>query len=145
VTTEKYGFSVPESHVYATHPLYDKEGRLTHSLDPYYPQTQGKGKTETIKKFIQQHYKNTGPILVAGDSEGDQNMMSDFNDTKCVLIINRLRASDTIIGELSAKAVRDYNKDDAKILLQGRDENKGEFLSSQSSILMGTNNEVSLP
>ena len=145
VTTEKYGFSVPESHVYAMHPLYDKEGRLTHSLDPYYPQTQGKGKTETIKKFIQQHYKNTGPILVAGDSEGDQNMMSDFNDTKCVLIINRLRSSDTIIGELSAKAVRDYNKDDAKILLQGRDENKGKFLPSQSSILMGTNNKVSLP
>ena len=72
-------------------------------------------------------------------------MMSDFNETNCVLIINRLRSSDTIIGELSAKAVRDYNKDDAKILLQGRDENKGEFLPSQSSILMGTNNKVSLP
>ena len=145
VTIDKYGFSVPESHVYAMHPLYDKKGKLTHSLDPYYPQTQGRGKTETIKKFIQQRYKNTGPILVAGDSEGDQNMMSDFNDTKCVLIINRLRSSDTTIGELSAKAVRDYNKDDAKILLQGRDENKGVFLPSQSSILMGTNNEVSLP
>jgi hypothetical protein len=51
VTTGKYGFSVPESHVYAMHPLYDKEGRLTHSLDPYYPQTQGKGKTETIKEI----------------------------------------------------------------------------------------------
>lgn len=145
VTIDRYGFSVPESHVYAMHPLYDKEGKLTHSLDPYYPQTQGKGKTETIKKFIQQRYKNTGPIFVAGDSEGDQNMMSDFNDTKLVLIINRLRSSDTIIGKLSAKAVRDYNKDDAKILLQGRDENKGEFLPSQSSILMGTNNEISLP
>ena len=72
-------------------------------------------------------------------------MMSDFNDTNCVLIINRLRSSDTIIGELSAKAVRDYNNDDAKILLQGRDENKGEFSPSQSSILMGTNNKVSLP
>ncbi|MDM4208055.1 haloacid dehalogenase-like hydrolase [Klebsiella spallanzanii] len=145
VTVDKYGFSVPESHVYAMHPLYDKEGKLTHSLDPYYPQTQGKGKTETIKKFIQEHYKNTGPILVAGDSEGDQNMMSDFNDTRLVLIINRLRSSNTIIGELSTKAVRDYNNVDAKILLQGRDENKGVFLPSQSSILMGTNNKVSLP
>lgn len=71
--------------------------------------------------------------------------MSDFNDTKLVLIINRLRSSDTIIGKLSAKAVRDYNKNDAKILLQGRDENKGELLPLQSSILMGTNNEISLP
>lgn len=145
VTVDKYGFSVPESHVYAMHPLYDKEGKLTHSLDPYYPQTQGKGKTETIKKFIQEHYKNTGPILVAGDSEGDQNMMSDFNDTRLVLIVNRLRSSNTIIGELSTKAVRDYNNVDAKVLLQGRDENKGVFLPSQSSILMGTNNKVSLP
>ncbi|VUS92771.1 haloacid dehalogenase-like hydrolase [Klebsiella spallanzanii] len=145
VTVDKYGFSVPESHVYAMHPLYDKEGKLTHSLDPYYPQTQGKGKTETIKKLIQEHYKNTGPILVAGDSEGDQNMMSDFNDTRLVLIVNRLRSSNTIIGELSTKAVRDYNNVDAKVLLQGRDENKGVFLPSQSSILMGTNNKVSLP
>lgn len=145
VTQDKYGFSVPEAHVYAMHPLYDKEGKLTHSLDPNYPQTQGKGKTETIKKFIQQHYKNTGPILVAGDSEGDQNMMSDFKDTKLVLIINRLRSSNTTIGQLSANAVRDYNKEDAKILLQGRDENKGTFLPSQGSILMGTHNKVSLP
>lgn len=145
VTQDKYGFSVPQSHIYAMHPVYDKEGKLTDALDPAYPQSQGKGKTEIIRKFIQQRYQNTGPILVAGDSEGDQNMMSDFSDTRLVLIINRLRSADSPIGKLSAKAVESYKKDGAKILLQGRDENKGIFIPSQSSILMGTYNEVLLP
>lgn len=145
MTQKKYGFSLPENHIYAMHPQYDKEGKLTHSLDPLYPQTQGKGKTETINKFISQNYANSGPVLVAGDSEGDQNMMSDFNDTRLVLIINRLRSADTIIGKLSAQAAQEYKKDNNRILLQGRDENAGEFLPSQSSLLIGASKPALLP
>lgn len=142
---EKYGFSIPASHIYAMHPLYDQEGKLTSSLDSFYPQTQGKGKTETINKFIRINYNNKGPGLVCGDSEGDQNMMSDFDDTRLVLIINRLQSPQSIIGKLSAQAVHDYKKDTAKILLQGRNENKGEFLLSQGTILSGTDKPVLLP
>ncbi len=124
-------YFVPESQVFAMHLLHTKDNKLTSDLDPVYPQTQGKGKTETIRKFIQNKYAGKGPLLVAGDSEGDQNMMSDFPDTEVVLIINRLRSPDTIIGKLSRQAVKEYGQRDAKVLLQGRNDNIGEFVPSQ--------------
>lgn len=72
----------------------------------------------------------------AGDSEGDQNMMQDFADTKQVLIINRLRGND--IGNLSKIAAQTHGKANAKYLLQGRDDNKGTLVPSQMHYKLGT-------
>lgn len=130
-------YLVPDSQVFAMHLLRTKENKLTSDLDPAYPQTQGKGKTETIRQFIQGKYAGKGPLLVAGDSEGDQNMMSDFPDTEVVLIINRLRSPDTIIGKLSQQAVREYGQKEAKVLLQGRNDNTGLFVPSQLHTPLG--------
>lgn len=47
--------------------------------------------------------------------------MQDFSDTKQVLIINRLKGKD--IATLSKQAFESYGKPDAKILLQGRNDN----------------------
>lgn len=132
-------YAVPESQVYAMHLLRTKENKLTSDLDPAYPQTQGKGKTETIRKFIQAKYDGKGPLLVAGDSEGDQNMMSDFPDTEVVLIINRLRSPDSIIGKLSKQAVAEYGQEKASVLLQGRNDNTGVFVPSQLHTPLGEN------
>ncbi|MTH45796.1 HAD family hydrolase [Intestinirhabdus alba] len=130
-------YSVPETQVFAMRLLHTSDGKLTAGLDPDYPQTQGKGKTETIRKFIQNKYAGKGPLLVAGDSEGDQNMMSDFPDTEVVLIINRLRPADSVIGQLSKRAVEEYKQKDAKILLQGRNDNTGEFIAAQIHYPLG--------
>ncbi|MEW5110427.1 haloacid dehalogenase-like hydrolase, partial [Morganella morganii] len=130
-------YSVPESQVFAMHLLRTKDNKLTSDLDPVYPQTQGKGKTETIRKFIQDKYTGKGTLLVAGDSEGDQNMMSDFPDTEVVLIINRLRSPDTIIGQLSKQAVKEHGQKDAKVLLQGRNDSTGVFVPSQLHTPLG--------
>ncbi|HHN8377002.1 TPA: haloacid dehalogenase-like hydrolase [Morganella morganii] len=130
-------YSVPESQVFAMHLLRTKDNKLTSDLDPVYPQTQGKGKTETIRKFIQDKYAGKGPLLVAGDSEGDQNMMSDFPDTEVVLIINRLRSPDSIIGQLSKQAVKEHGQKDAKVLLQGRNDSTGVFVPSQLHTPLG--------
>ena len=130
-------YSIPESQIFAMHLQRTQDNKLTSSLDPFYPQTQGKGKTETIRKFIQDKYNGRGPLFVAGDSEGDQNMMSDFPDTEVVLIINRLRSPNTIIGQLSKQAVNEYGQKDAKVLLQGRNDNTGVFVPSQLSTPLG--------
>jgi Phosphoserine phosphatase len=132
----KFGYNNPDTMVLAMELERDDKGRLMTEFRKGYDQTQGPGKTKTINRFLVSKY-GYGPIMIAGDSEGDQNMMVDFDTVECVLIINRLRKPSTIIGGLSIKAVETYGKADAKYLLQGRDENKGTFVPSQLAYPLG--------
>ena len=61
-----------------------------------------------------------------------------------MLIINRLRAPDTIIGKLSIKAVETYQKPDSVYLLQGRNDNTGQLMPMQKSIPLGKKDAVAL-
>lgn len=133
----EFGYNNPKDHVIAMELERDANGVILPEYRKGYNQTQGKGKTVEITRLIAPKYQNQGPILVAGDSEGDQNMFQDFKDTQKVLIINRLRKPTTDIGKFSKEAVATYKKDNAKFLLQGRDENTGLFLPSQKTILLG--------
>ena len=114
----------------------DEAGKIKMQFREGYCQTQGKGKTKTIQRFLASKY-GYGPVFVAGDSEGDQNMMQDFDDTQLVLIVNRLRSHSTDIGKLSKQAAESYRKPEAKYLLQGRNDNTGLFVSSQASYPYG--------
>lgn len=125
-----------DQHVIAMELERDNQGVIQSEFRKGYVQTQGKGKTEAIHQFLVKKY-GYGPIMIAGDSEGDQNMMQDFEDTKLVLIINRLRSNDSDIGQLSQKAAKEYKAPEAKYLLQGRDENLGVFIPSQLHIKLG--------
>ena len=71
------------------------------------------------------------------------NMMQDFADTRLVLIINRLKGLD--IAKLSKIAVDTYGKPDAKYLLQGRNDNTGQFVPSQAHYKLGSTEAVILP
>lgn len=130
----RYGYNNPAERVLAMELERNAQGVIQPEFRRGYDQTQGKGKTKTIERFLVSRY-GYGPTFVAGDSEGDQNMMQDFADTRAVLIVNRLRASD--IGKLSGVAVQSYGKPDAKYLLQGRDDNAGVFVASQLSTPLG--------
>lgn len=132
-----YGYNNPDHRVIAMELERSKEGRIMAQFRQGYDQTQGVGKTKNIERFLVSKY-GYGPILVAGDSEGDQNMMQDFADTKLVLIINRLRSPSTDIGKFSQEAVKTYGKQNAKFLLQGRNDNTGLFVPSQKSYQFGS-------
>lgn len=132
-----YGYNNPANRVLAMELERDKTGRIKTQFRKGYDQTQGEGKTKTIKRFLVSKY-GYGPIFIAGDSEGDQNMMQDFADTKLVLIINRLRSND--IGKLSKIAAETYKQPSAKYLLQGRDDNNGVFVKSQLHYKLGHSN-----
>ncbi|WP_244991603.1 haloacid dehalogenase-like hydrolase [Clostridium senegalense] len=127
----KYKYNVPEQNIMAME-LQRKDNVIVPEFKEGYDQTQGAGKTKTIKRFLASE-KGYGPILVAGDSAGDVAMLKDFEDTKIGLIINRLK--DGEIGELSKLASESVGKEDAKYLLQGRDENTGTFRPSEKSIM----------
>ena len=136
----QYGLNVAEEDVYAMELKLDEEGRYIneYNYDEYF-QTQGPGKKQTIDKFIAPNYGGTGPIFVAGDSQGDFNMITEYPDMKLGLIINRVRGDDfKSISKEAAETIGDVN---AKYILQGRDENKGVYIPTQKSILLGSDEE----
>lgn len=133
----KFGYNHNDNMVYAMELERDAKGRIMTQFKKGYDQTQGPGKTKTIERFLVSKY-GYGPIMIAGDSEGDQNMMADFDSIKVVLIINRLRKPSTIIGGFSKIAVDTYGQTDAKYLLQGRDDNKGVLVPSQKAFSFGS-------
>ncbi|MDR0441260.1 MAG: haloacid dehalogenase-like hydrolase [Candidatus Accumulibacter sp.] len=136
-SNSEYKYDNPENMAYAMELERDANGRIMTEYRRGYDQTQGKGKTKTIERFLVSKY-GYGPLMIAGDSEGDQNMMGDFKDTKIVLIINRLRSPKTDIGQFSKLAVESYGKQGAKFLLQGRDDNKGTLVPSQLHFRLGS-------
>lgn len=137
-TNPKYGYELPAKNIYAMELLKTDDGKIKAELNPDYYQTQGKGKTETIKKFLVPTH-NKGPVITGGDSNGDVNMLSDFDDTKVSLIINRCKGGK--IGELCTKAIDTMGKPDQRYFLQGRNNNTGEFIPSEKTILLGENTE----
>ncbi len=138
-TNAKYGLNVKPENVYAMMLKKDKDGRYINEYDNEYFQTQGKGKTHTINAFIRGQYENRDPIMVAGDSSGDYNMMIDYDGMQLGLIINRYRSGS--FGELSKQAANAMGKPDPRYVLQGRDENTGLFRPSEKTILLGETEE----
>ena len=80
-----------------------------------YPQTQTKGKVEVINRYLKPKHGGKDPILVAGDSIGDANMLSEYKGTKVLLLMKR-------------KGKLDDLAKDARALVQKRNEQTGLFV-----------------
>ena len=87
-TDKSYGYNLADGSVYGM--------RLEMNGDKYraeykagYPQTQTKGKVEIINTYLKPKHNGKAPILVAGDSSGDTNMLTEFKDTKVLLLMKR--------------------------------------------------------
>lgn len=91
--------------------------------EPAYPLTYRAGKVQVIRQFLP-----APPILVAGDTNTDYDMLTAFPETRVRLVIHRYVAGD--IQMLHAAAL----SGDGRTLLQGRDERTGAFLPQQRSI-----------
>lgn len=137
-TKEKFGYNITEDHVYGMELVKNDSGVIQSEYNNDYFQTQGEGKTKTIKKFIADKHGNQDPILIAGDSNGDYAMLKDFEGLQMGIIFNLLRDPSKGIGLLSQTAVDTYDSKDAKYFLQGRDENKGVLVKSRETIKLGT-------
>jgi phosphoserine phosphatase len=138
----KYGYNVPPENVIGMKTkMKDGVYQGEYDYSDGYPQTQQKGKSIAIKQILVSKY-GYGPIFVAGDSQGDFNMATEFPDTQLTLLINRLRADD--FGKLGVQAVRETGSEKARYVMQGRDENTGQFRPSTSTIKMGADVEALL-
>lgn len=149
---ECMGYGVPEDQVFAMRNKLDENGLYINEYDydwggeGKYSQTQGEGKSAVIANFIAPKYDGAGPLMVFGDSAGDWNMMTDWmesGDTVLGVIFNRYRKpSSDPIWKGSDEAAKTIGDADARFVLQGRDENKGQLRPSESSILLNQTEEV---
>ncbi|MBU3227806.1 haloacid dehalogenase-like hydrolase [Clostridium algidicarnis] len=141
-TNPKFGYDIPKENVYAMELERDDKGVIKSEFRKDYDQTQSKGKTKTIERFLVEKYAGKGPLIVGGDSAGDVAMLTDFNDTKFSLIVNRCKGDE--LGKISKEAADTIGKEDARYYLQGRNENTGEFIPTQKSVFLGSKEEVLL-
>lgn len=128
-TLPKYGYSLPRDHVFGLR-LAQEHGRLAARYLAGWPLLHGPGKVELIRRELVSRL-GRGPALVFGDSDGDFNMLAEFEDTETGLIVNRLKGGD--IGYLCHRAVASHGKSDARFLLQGRNDAIGLWQPAQSS------------
>ncbi len=104
-----------------------KDGRITDDYDNSVPVTSKEGKAKTIESLIAPQHKNKAPILIAGDSDGDFNMMDQYKDEAVILILERAGAPKAKLSAFIEEAKLQRNDKRPNILLQSRNETKGCF------------------
>ncbi|POF61563.1 phosphoserine phosphatase [Novacetimonas maltaceti] len=132
-TDPDYGYGLPRANVLGVRMQWPG-GRLGLNAAPHWPVTYREGKVRAIRN-TQLRRHGHGPLLVCGDSSGDFAMLGGFADTKLGLIVNRLLPGP--IGTLSAQAIAQMSAPDPRFVLQGRDDNTGEWRPSEQSIPLG--------
>lgn len=98
---KSYGYNLDEKNVYGMR-LEMNGDKYTYKYKKDYPQTQTKGKVETINRFIKPQHGGKEPILVAGDSGGDYNMLTEFKDLKVLLLMKREGKLDDLVSDSRA-------------------------------------------
>lgn len=83
--------------------------RIVPEFDPQYKQPNREGKIDCIKAYMAPSYNNAGPVLVAGDSNGDVPMLTAFPDMRRGLIIDVGRSAESPIGQLAGRAREEHN------------------------------------
>jgi len=139
-----FGYNVPAENVIAMELEVDANGKIMPEYKSGWVKTFRQGKVEAINRVIKTgHGKKSDPIFVAGDSDGDFEMLADFPGTKLSMIWNRVKGGD--IGTLCKLAVDQMNENSPRYILQGRNENTGMAIPFSASILLGKTEMQLLP
>ncbi|MBF0259669.1 MAG: hypothetical protein HQK62_12690, partial [Desulfamplus sp.] len=152
-TNPKYGYNLPEGRVMGMRLKKDENGRFLTQYDTSdgYTINSVDGKTVNINKILVPRYE-ANPIMIAGDSDGDYNMMTElsglngvamvnkYNPLQLVLIVNRLKGGN--IGELCKIADEQLSGkgkavNSTAVVLQGRDENTGQWIPTEKTLKLG--------
>ncbi|MBQ4003306.1 MAG: hypothetical protein II600_04945, partial [Bacteroidaceae bacterium] len=96
------GLGLPEDRVFGLR--FEDADTVTADYEKDYPQSMFAGKVQCIRTCIAPQYDGRDPVLVAGDSNGDVAMLSDFAGMQRGLLIDVGRNPESAIGLLVAKA-----------------------------------------
>ncbi|MBZ0272172.1 haloacid dehalogenase-like hydrolase [bacterium] len=117
VSDPRWGYGIPAENVLGMR-LVVRGGRYTDELlREGYDVTYGPGKVRVIDQVI-----GRAPLLVAGDSDTDYEMLNDYSETRVRLVVHRGKGG--VMADLYARGERG----DAGWCVQYRDEETGELL-----------------
>lgn len=108
------GFGLPANRVYGLR--FVRGEKIVAQFDSAYDQPCKEGKVDNIRNYMAPAHGGVGPILVAGDSNGDVPMLTSFPEMKHGLIIDVGRSPESPIGQLAAQARAERNQ--GRYLLQ---------------------------
>ena len=125
----EFGLAVDRERVHAYRLKKDAAGRYLPEFDADSLRPQAAGKVAIIRRHIAPLHGDADPVLVAGDSMGDYNMMTEFPRLQAALIFNR-NPTKGPLADLIRRAPESRNP---RILVQGRDAAKGCLRPSHES------------
>ena len=132
------GLNMDPERVFGIRVEESPEGGWAVSYVPGYNQPYQEGKVKAIRDYIAPKYGGKDPVLVAGDSNGDFNMLTELPGLKVGLIINCMRGGR--INELMTAAVNDQDttplkkRNTPRYVVQGRNGANKTFIPSWDSI-----------
>lgn len=103
----RYGLGLKSDNVYGLRFAEDGGHILPEFLQDY-PQPFKQGKADNIKAFMLPGHDPAGPVLVAGDSEGDVAMLTAFEGTRASLVFDYGKGGE--IGNLASVARKSRNR-----------------------------------
>ncbi|MBQ2521527.1 MAG: haloacid dehalogenase-like hydrolase [Bacteroidales bacterium] len=102
------GFGLPAERVFGLR--FVPGEKIVPEFDPQYKQPNKEGKIDCINAYMAPSYGNAGPVLVAGDSNGDVPMLTEYPGMKQGLLIDVGRSPESAIGQLVTIAKKEGNK-----------------------------------
>ena len=102
-----FGLGLPRDKVYGLR-FAEEGGRILPEFLRDYPQPYKQGKVDNIRTFMLPGHDPAGPVLVAGDSEGDVAMLTAFEGTCVSLVFDY--GKDGEIGNLASIARKSRNR-----------------------------------
>lgn len=132
-TSTEYGYNIPREHIFGAR-LEEHQKTLLPIEAANAPFPYEHGKTALIKKYMVSKREGPPLALIVGE-ESTANLIKSFPDTPLCCLINR-KQSDSMMPFLKEAAeMRSLEK--PRLVLQGRDENTGEWLPTEASIYLG--------
>lgn len=142
-TAAHLGYPFDPARVFGIRVAQDEQGRLTTRDVEGYPLTWRQGKVDLIRQELRAE-----PLLVAGDTFTDYEMLVAFPTTEVRLLINRNKCQDELAPlyrDGAAAGARAPAAGRPRVLLQGRDEPQGRFRPHLLTIPLGETEPRTLP
>jgi len=132
-----FEYNIPRENVIGMR-LQTRDGRYMAAYQQNYAFNYRKGKRDNVSELIAKSRGGRGPVIVGGDSDGDWEMLSGFGDTKTGLILNKYREGNGIaVGAFNAARAQRMKEPAPRYVLQGRNENTGEWAPRMEVLLLG--------
>lgn len=128
----QYFLQIDREYIRGMNYQFDDQAKIQSIMDPVSPITKKDGKTETILTTIANLHGGRQPIALFGDSMGDYHMMTELDGVVLNVLFNCLNNDQTM--DIKELAKQQYNNDQARYVIQGRDENKLSLIPSTHSI-----------